>query len=604
MRRNQIQMLVVAALVFFSLLGEVAPSEASTNIFQGFERYPVNGKAWVPFVDGKAYFRDAFVGGLTMILDATDGEEWGGSVVRPDGSYLYWYPIRFYANYQGKSNCFVCSNWKEPICGSNSIVMRWYTNVRPDADSGLPCYPTGLWRVIFTNNGMAFATPEFTLLPQVPGVPCFSQTSNTTPYANICKGPRKNGRITCVPCGGSYQIPWTIAAKGCALVCAVMVLRYHGVVTGVDGELVTPENLNAWLIGQRDGYNPLGKLNWDKLTEYSGGKVTYRGRTDEPNDALLREELCQHGPTVIRTNSLGGRSGGHFAVATGRDYPEESTWLINDPAGGVRATLAAGYDNRYYGLRMFTGPEFVWTDRMSGLTISLHSPAELLLTDPQGRRTGRDPIRNVDCREIPNSGYGDESIADAETREPVPPEMELDIREPMDGTYILQVVGTENGSYSLYIRPQDRAGKSPAQAFFAQMPTFPGAVHQYILEYSASPGSVLKLSGGFDGHGQRPSDVNKFLSYANPMSTRVQLRAGERTFPLMIFYGTTIQPQTFRATLNGTDITALFHPAPGGTELINLPLDPGSNPLVLSVDGATASGRMASDTDRLVFQVP
>ncbi len=95
-----------------------------------------------------------------------------------------------------------------------------------------------------------------------------------------------------------------------------------------------------------------------------------------------------------------------------------------------------------------------------------------------------------------------------------------------------------------------------------------------------------------------------FLSYGNPMSSRVQLEAGEKTFPLVILYGATIQPQTFRATLNGTDITAQFRPIPGGTELINLSLDPGSNPLVLSVDGATASGRVATDTDRLVFLVP
>ncbi len=233
MRRNQIQMLVVAALVFFSLLGEVAPSEASTSVFQGLERYPVNGKEWIPLVDGKAYFRDAFVGGLTAILDAADGEEWGGSVVRPDGSYLYWYPIRFHSNYQGKSDCFVCSNWREPVCGSNSIMMRWYTNVRPDADSGLPCYPTGLWRYSFTKNGVAFATPEFTLLPQIPGVPCFSQgdQQHTLAIPSV-RGRGDNGRITSVRCGGKYQIPWTIAAKGCLLVNAVMILQYHGVTTG------------------------------------------------------------------------------------------------------------------------------------------------------------------------------------------------------------------------------------------------------------------------------------------------------------------------------------------------------------------------------------
>jgi hypothetical protein len=210
----------------------------------------------------------------------------------------------------------------------------------------------------------------------------------------------------------------------------------------------------------------------------------------------------------------------------------------------------------------------------------------------------------MDYDEIPNSGYGDDSIADAEDGLPVPPVMDLDIVEPMDGTYTLQVIGTETGTYSVYILPVDRTGESNAQAFFGEIPTYPGAVHQYTLEYSAAPGAVLKLSGAFDGRGQRPSDVNKFLSYANPLTPRVQLQAGERTFPLMIFYGAAIQPQTFRATLNGMDITAQFHPAPGGTELINLSLASGSNSLALSVEGTTASGRVATDTDRLVFLVP
>jgi len=307
---------------------------------------------------------------------------------------------------------------------------------------------------------------------------------------------------------------------------------------------------------------------------------------------------------VIRVDSPSGQSPGHFVVATGRDYPQESTWLINDPAGGEETTLAKRYHDRYYGLRMFTGPGFDWTDRLSGLTIRLYSPAELLLTDPLGRRTGRDPSTNMDYEEIPNSGYGDDSIADAEYGEPTPPVMELDVREPIEGTYTLQVMGTEAGTYSLYIRPQDKTGRSSAQFFSEGIPTYPGTVHQYVLEYSSTPGAVLKLSGGFDGRGQRPTDVNKFLSYSNPLSSRVQLEPGEKTFPLMIFYGATILPQTFRATLNGADIKGLFHPTPGGTEMVNLSLPTGSNSLVLSVDGTISSGRVATDTDRLVFSVP
>jgi hypothetical protein len=387
-----------------------------------------------------------------------------------------------------------------------------------------------------------------------------------------------------------------------------MVLRYHGVTEGIDGRPVTAENLNAWLIAEGDGYRPKGDINWDKLRRYSAGKVTFRGITSKTQAGYLTNEICSHGPTIIQVDSPGyperGRLKGHFVLATGRDYPAQSTWLINDPAGGQQTTLAAKYHNRYYGLRMFTGPEFTWTDELSGLTIVLYSPAELLLTDPQGRKTGFDPLTNTQYEEIPQSGYLDCSVCDPETGEPTPPIMELDIREPSEGSYTLQVIGTEVGTYGLYLRPQDRSGESAAQLLLSEIPISPGAIHQYQFEYSSVPGSLLKVGGNFDGKGQRPSDVNKFLSYANPLQARVQLPAGENSFPLLIFYGSTILPQTFQARLNGVDIGSLFHPVPGGTELVNLTLTSGSNSLLLSIQGTSASGRVATDTDRLTFIVP
>lgn len=63
------------------------------------------------------------------------------------------------------------------------------------------------------------------------------------------------------------------------------------------------------------------------------------------------------------------------------------------------------------------------------------------------------------------------------------------------------------------------------------------------------------------------------------------------------------EPQTFTATLNGVDITSRFAPSSGGHEAIPLTLARGSNVLLLSVQGATATGRLATDTDGLVFIV-
>jgi hypothetical protein len=382
----------------------------------------------------------------------------------------------------------------------------------------------------------------------------------------------------------------------------VMVMHYHGVATGADGKAVTPENLNDWL-NANGGYNRLGNVKWPKITEYSRGKVTFRG-FGSANDPDLRQALCQFGPTIMQVDSprLGGPRG-HFVVGTGRDHPNESTWLINDPDGGVPETLQRKYSNRKYGTRKLSGPEFVWTDRLNGITVRLFSPAEVLLTDPLGRRAGVDPLTDTEFNEIPLAGYVEEVIHDNETGEPGIPSKELDIREPMDGTYEMVVTGTADGTYDLSIDPQDRTGASPIEVSFDNIPTAPGVVHHYTFNYSGTPGTPFQLSGGFDGRGQRPSDVNKFLTYANPTSARTELPAGQRSFPLLIFYGATILPETFRATLNGVNITGLFSPKPSGHETVPLSLSFGSNTLVLSSDGTTASGRVATDTDRLVFLV-
>jgi hypothetical protein len=152
--------------------------------------------------------------------------------------------------------------------------------------------------------------------------------------------------------------------------------------------------------------------------------------------------------------------------------------------------------------------------------------------------------------------------------------------------------------------PMDKTGAYQGSPEFEGIPTGPGVIHRYTFDYSATPGTPFQLSGGFDGHGQRPSDVNKFLNYANPSAARTQLPAGQTSFLLLVFYGSTITPTSLKATLNGADITAQFSSTPGGHQLVPLPLVKGSNVLVLSVDGTTATGRVATDTDRLVFLVP
>lgn len=221
--------------------------------------------------------------------------------------------------------------------------------------------------------------------------------------------------------------------------------------------------------------------------------------------------------------------------------------------------------------------------------------SELLLTDPQGRRTGLDPLKKVEYRKIPRSSYLDEGTG-RQT-------MLLHVRQPMDGSYILQATGTATGSYSLDIRVRDRGGKITARPEFRNVPTDRDAVHLYLLESKTTPNSAFKVAGGFDGGGQKTPEANRLLTYANPTGPHIRLPARVSSFPLLIFYGAAIQPTTFSAMLNGSNISGRFTPVPDQSELVWVPLKPGSNMFALTAESVSAGGQRVKDTDELMFLV-
>lgn len=112
------------------------------------------------------------------------------------------------------------------------------------------------------------------------------------------------------------------------------------------------------------------------------------------------------------------------------------------------------------------------------------------------------------------------------------------------------------------------------------------------------------LSQLFNGGGQSPAEVNPFLRYVTPTATRTRLAAGTASIWVVVAFGTTTNPATFTATLNGVDIGSRFTPVPGALQAVQIQLLPGSNKLQLSIEGMTSSGRTARDTDTLTFLVP
>jgi len=564
-----------------------AAGTLSASSFINWYRYPPEEQTWLAMTNATAYYRDVTVAGMTYISGAVDGETWSATAIRPDGTTLNWGTLTFHSDYNDNQNCFVCPWWT--ICGTTALYVRWYTHSQ--------CAEPGQWTMTFYNNGVQFYQGTFKVLPQIPPgkVPIYNQLAYNSPitdhYANVCWDAGTGNMATCNATNTQHV---TIAEQGCYLTSCCMILGYHGVI-------VTPDDLNTWLISN-NGYHPYGNVDGSAVAKYAQDHLPddkglyFKGWALPP---ALPYHLCLRGPQLAWVRQPGQPWYHHWVTVTGENEAR-TTYKINDPWGGVAILLTDRYQDIGY-INLFEGPEYEFKDDLSRIRISFHSPGELLITDPQGLRLGYDPITGQSFNEIPNGWYVEEYIED-----PLRPGYgmrcrTLEIMRPDTGDYDLTITGTGDGTYDFYVRTYDiQSGVSTEE--FSDVPITTDAVHSYLFNFDNTPGSQVQVEGGYDGGGQRPRDVNKFLSYGTISSKSIDLPAGTTSFALLVVYDEMIVPGSFEATADGVDISSLFAPAPRTSEIVNIPLHSGRNVVILSVEGNLPK-RIARDTDRLVFKV-
>jgi hypothetical protein len=201
------------------------------------------------------------------------------------------------------------------------------------------------------------------------------------------------------------------------------------------------------------------------------------------DDTNLHNLIYSGSPVILMV-----KNGKHYILATGeRVSGPNKTWFVNDPGGCLAniytsplTTLQDSYGNSYQS--QMWGAE-ITGGGLASLSIGLASPAELIITDPAGRRTGFDPRTATEYNENPDATYfTDQLIADDESGNQTDPIKWFDTAAPINGDYSIQVIGTGSGPYHLYIQKYDANGNAISKVLESQTNT--GLEHTYSIHFS------------------------------------------------------------------------------------------------------------------------
>jgi hypothetical protein len=289
----------------------------------------------------------------------------------------------------------------------------------------------------------------------------------------------------------------TLCDWGCSLTSVVMIINYQARTQG-KGFTTDPLTLNKWLQDNK-GYDENNYIKPAHITKYAsdnGIKLYIHDPRPNDNNFTVLSYLCNGDPIVLKVDEFTKM---HFVVATGQTTINGiQTFTINDPRFPLTTLLDVDssnrrrtYNNNYVDMVKLSREETF----KSFLDIRGLSPVELFVTDPDGRSTGYDPVSGQTVIQIPSSNYhvdfpSDDS--DPESGESEPPSKIFELLNPLSGTYRLQVVSTGMGPFIIEGTGYDDNGTPSVQTVRGS--TVPGAIIEYQIEYSAEPGSQIKIT--------------------------------------------------------------------------------------------------------------
>lgn len=275
---------------------------------------------------------------------------------------------------------------------------------------------------------------------------------------------------------------------GCYTTSGAMIINYLAAEVGV-AHRTDPGLLNAAAQGSGgysgtsfvpDFVNTYGEQH--NIPIYFHGYLWGR---NPANDQRIADYLAAGQPVILKIPAQPNTPSGHFVAATGvtETAGGDLTFAINDPEYGA-TTLAEYHNNNYHSARLFGDTQ----KNESALFVSGHSPIELVITDPLGRKSGYDPRTGTTLAEIPGATYGTVTFGpvDAATAEAEVEAREFHLGDPVEGTYVIEVIGTGDGAYTVHASAF-RTGKSMDNREYAGSTTL-NEVDRIVLQYDEVSG--------------------------------------------------------------------------------------------------------------------
>jgi len=188
--------------------------------------------------------------------------------------------------------------------------------------------------------------------------------------------------------------------------------------------------------------------------------------------------------------------------------------------------------------------------RAAWVRIFGRSPINLLVTDPNSRRVGYDPETQSVVNEIPGATYSGPSS------EP----QEIVIPNSLNGTYIVEAIGTDTGPYTITLESLDSNSSIIDSDTWQGMAT-PG--EQYSESLSLEPDGRLMLAHDIEVTNLLPSKTIVGQNYSVIIKVPIENQGNNtETFNVTIYANTTIIATITNITLssgNSTTITFLWN---------------------------------------------